>query len=291
MAQQPEGEITQRPIGPGRQLPPMNGGDGGDGGGGCMPGTSLLDLSLVMNPDTLFVAVGTQVQLSGSATVRHWLPDCNHQDRAAPVVFSLSYQPIGGRTSIDLTSILADHHFTVGFAGIYDIFLTCPLVAAVTSARLFAGPGAVLEGTATAWVNNPFLGCRKFDTDPSGNPIRFHAVIVTPPQGTQSTVQFDPIRLPNAVITQTSPGTGSFDLSAGTIEAQLHGAVQARFNGTVDTTLSTGGRTTACDNSSVSGSAISNHQATLVGDAPVDGPPGTTHCWLAVNANVMPVGF
>jgi len=266
-----------------------------------MPGTVIKDLSLVMNPNTLFVTVNTPVQLTGRATVRRWLPDCSTHDADAPVRWSLSYQSINSVAAIDVTSILVDGpgpgtvHFTAGLPGIYDIVLVCPLVAAATSARLLVGRGAVIDGTATAWVNNDApligLGCRKFSTDGSGNPIRFHAVIITLPQSTQSAVIFDPIRLPNAVITQTSQGTGSFDPSTGTIEAQIIAAVQARVNGTVDMTLSTGGRIVSCDKTLVSGSAISGGQAVLVGDAPVDGPPGTTHSWLAVDASVTPVGF
>ena len=262
-----------------------------------MPGTTLLELSLRMEPDTLFVQPGTAVQLSGSATVRHWLGDCTRHDSRAPIEWSLFYQSIDSPVSIPVTSFLVDspespvNQFTVGDPGTYDIVLTCPLVAATTSQRLIVGGGAVLDGTATAWVNNQFLGCKKYETDPNGNPISFHAVIITALQGTQSTVSFDPISTPKATITQTRPGTGTFDPSTGTIDLQLHGFVQAVQNGTVDITLSTNAKSTTCDNSSISGSALSGSRATLVGDAPVNGPTGTTHCWLAVNANVTTVNF
>ena len=145
------------------------------------------------------------------------------------------YKPIGGGGT-NVTSVLAapsdspDNQFSVGLAGTYDVLLTCPAVAAATSARLLAGRGAVLDGTATAWVRNDYLGCRRYDTDPSGNPIRFHAVFVTLPGSTQSDVLFDPITLPKAVITQTGTGSGMLDLSAGMIEAQLQAAVQASYN-------------------------------------------------------------
>jgi hypothetical protein len=299
MAQQPESEIAQSALSQGLIAGRPVGDGGNGGGGGCMPGTVIKDLSLVMNPNTLFVTVNTPVQLTGRATVRRWLPDCSTRDADSPVQWSLFYQSINSGASIDVTSILVDGpgpgtaQFSAGLPGIYDVVLVCPQVAAATSARLLVGRGAVIDGTATAWVNNdlPIVGgCGRFPRV-GGNPIPFHAVIITLPQGTQSAVIFDPIRLPNAVITQTSPGTGSFDLSAGTIEAQINAAVQARANGTVSMTLSTSGTIVACDNTSVSGSAISGGQAVLVGDAPVDGPPGTTHSWLAVNANVTPVGF
>jgi hypothetical protein len=71
-----------------------------------MAGTTLLDLSLAMDPSTLFTTVGTQVQLAGSATVRHWSPDCSHTDAGAQTVWNLSYQSLDGGLFIDVTSTL-----------------------------------------------------------------------------------------------------------------------------------------------------------------------------------------
>ena len=295
--------LLRSSIDPGRPVT-GNGGDGGGGdGGGCTPGLSLLDLSLAVQPLMRYVPVGTLVQLSGAATVRRWLPDCSTHDENAPVQWSLYYKPIGGGGT-DATSNLAapsdapDNQFTAGLAGTYDVLLTCPAVAAVTSARLYAGRGAVLDGTATAWVQADGLGCRRYATDPSGNPIRFHAEFVTPPGSTQADVFVDTITLPKAVITQTGTGSGTLDLAAGTIEAQLQlqaavqvTALQATYNGTVSITLSTGAAITSCDGSPVSGSAVSNGTAALAGYAPVADLPVKTECWLEVNANVTPVGW
>lgn len=300
MAQQAADEIAeaiipQLTIGPGR---PVGGGNGG-GGGGCMPGTTLLSLPLGINPDSSFVGVGTVVHVTGSAKVRRFLPDCTKVDVKAPIEWRLTYQSPDSPVSIPVTSFFVDgvsspaNEFTAGNPGIYDIVLICPLVGAATSTRVNAGRGALLVGTATAWVSNPILGCRKYDTGPDGNPIPFQALIVTSPHGSQSVVDFDPIRLPKVVVTQTSSGTGDFDPSTGTIDAQLHASVQAVFNGTVNMTLSTSGTITPCGGSSeVSGKAISGGQAVLVGHGQVGGVPfGGAQVWLAVTANVTPIGF
>jgi hypothetical protein len=288
--------IPPRPVVAGRPLDGGNG-NGEGGGGGCKPGAAQLDLSITIEPNSLFVVTGAKVHVTGHSTVRHWLITCENFDRGGRLEWSILYHSIDGG-QIDVSSILdaprnsAANGFTAGIPGIYDVFLTCLDTTTTISERVFVGRGAVLDGTATAWVNNSYIGCRRYDTDQAGDPIGFHATIVTSPQSGESLMQFEPIQMRDVLITQTSAGGAILDPARGTIEGEMKAAIQAQYNGTVDITVSTRQRINACDGSSTDGSPLNGGRATLVGGpATVDGPPGDTSAYLALATNVTLLGF
>jgi hypothetical protein len=296
------GRATSRmPVEPGMPIGDGGGNGGGGGGGGCTPGDALVDFWLAVNPTAAFVPVGTVVTLSGGATVRHWHPNCDYNDQAEPVSIGLYYMAVGGGQPIDISTNLAgppqSPQFTACFPGVYDIVAGSPPCPPTSRwARVMAGRGAVITGTAVAWVAVPALGCKRYATDPSGNPIAFYASLITPPDKMAASVFFNPIVTAKATITQSSPGVGTFDPATGAMTVTLHGNVQAAVSGTVDIVISTSATASACGNTALTGQPLDTaaQRMTLVGAAPVENLPDSlkADCWLEVNAtSVQLFGF
>jgi hypothetical protein len=161
---------------------PIGDGPGDGDGGGCKPGVVLEGLSLNVSPTSdsagpIFIAVGTHVTLFGQARVRRWFPDCTSNVSEAPIEWELFYQPVGGLQT-NVTSILQGGHtsnmsaFDAGLPGVYNVSLLCRAVVAVTGKTIFVGPAFSLDGTAKVWLQNEFVGTRKFEN------VAIHAVLV-----------------------------------------------------------------------------------------------------------------
>lgn len=283
-------------------LPPGNGGNGNGCQPGAAPGPSSIDVRPNMGtPDVVAVATGTDVQLVGNAVVRVWRKDCSFVDHAcSSIVWTLYYQPPGSGF-INATSLLVGgpqsnpNSFTAGDPGLYRIVLGCPELAlhgtTVAARDINVGPTWRLDSlTTTVWVDNSFAGMTRKRN------VEFHAVLVEAPNLQQWLVQVDPIVVSTITVTQQSAG-GTFDSASGqlilqdfmgNISGQLGGN---QVSGTIDITLSTDGTITPPDGSgSISGTRRgSDGSVTLVGDAPIDGPPGTTHAWIEVSGTLTAV--
>lgn len=283
-------------------LPPGRPGPGGNGGG-CQPGEAAGPSSITVSPnlgssEQVFVATGTQVQLSGSARVRRWLPDCSFVDHnCRSIQWGLLYQPVGGDTT-NVTSILLNspqsnpNSFVAGVPGRFQAVLGCPELvlqgSTVATKDIFVGTAWKLDGTATVWVQNTFAGTLN---QPD---VGVHAVLVTTPSSDQALVQVSPIIVSTIEVSQKS-ADGTFDSATGVLSLHLVADVSGQASGfqvkgTIDITLSTDGQITPPGSGPISGQRRgSDGSVTLVGDAPIVGPTGTTHGWLVVSGSLIAI--
>jgi hypothetical protein len=173
--------------------------------------------------------------------------------------------------------------FDAGLAGVYNVSLVCPAVAAATGKTIYAGSAANLDGSATIWVHNDALGTKKFEN------VAIHAVLVILPQSGQLLLRLDPIKVQQVTITEES-GDGFFDSASGRLDLHLVLNVSGPFSGTIDIVISTEKTITPPQGNPVRGQRrdTSGH-ITLVGDAPIVGPPFTTHGWLEIDGNLSPI--
>lgn len=275
-------------------------GDGNGNGDGnplhCRPGSALESISLVVTPagdDTgrTFVPAGTQVALFGSAQIRRWFPDCTSIVSDGPIQWELFYQAVGSGQSTDITSVLQGGQtakmtsFNACFPGIYNATLLCPVVSAAKGYTIYAGAAFNLSGTAELWVHNDFVG------DTTFNNIAVHVVMIAMPDSGQVLARLDPIKVSQFVITQMSGGDGFLDSETGRLDLHLVLNISGPANGTCDVVISTEKTITPQQDPSMMTSGQrrdANGMLTLVGDAPVVGPTGTTHAWLKVNGQLNP---
>ena len=292
------------------QLPRGSGGDGngGDGNGGdgqgCQPGGAPGPSSIKIKPnlgssDVVAVATGTDVQLTGNAVARVWRKDCSFVDRPCrSIVWTLYYTPPGGGAT-NATSLLLGgpqsnpNSFNAGVRGLFQAVLGCPELAlhgfTVASANIYVGPSWELDSkdTTTIWIHNSLAGMRKEQNR------AFRAVFVEAPQPQRVLVQVDPISVSTITVTQQS-ADGTFDSAIGLLSLHFVGKVSGQVNGfqvsgTINITLSTEGTITPLgEPSPISGKRRGGDgSVTLVGDAPIDGLPGTTHAWLQVPGTLI----
>jgi hypothetical protein len=268
---------------------PIGGGPGNGNGGGCKPGVILERLSLDVNPPSdsagqSFVAVGTHITLFGSAQVRRWFPDCTSRVTGAPIQWELFYQPVGSQPT-DVTSILQGgqssnmNAFDAGLPGVYNLSLVCPIVAAVAGRTIYVGSVFNLDGTAKVWVKND---------NPMGDIIKFeekmHAVLIILPQNGQVLLRMNPIQTQQRVTITQELGEGFFDSTTGRLDLHLVLNASGQISGTTDITISTEKTIIPPQDNSVSGQRRdSSGQIALVGDAPIVGPPYTTHGWIEID--------
>jgi hypothetical protein len=210
--------------------------------------------------------------------------------RASAIEWELLYQAVTtdpNQQPLPITSVLQGgptapmNSFHAGLPGIYNVILFSPGVAGSTGKTIYAGSGSILDGTARLWVQNQFLGTRKFE-----KPI--HAVLLIIPNG-QLLARVDPIQVQQSMITEMS-GNGFFDSAAGRLDLHLVLNISGQISGAIDITISTDKTITPPQEASVSGQRReANNHISLVGDAPIVGPTGTTHGWLQVEGQLSAV--
>jgi hypothetical protein len=257
--------------------------------GGCAPGSQIDSMTLSIQPGadssgSAFVTTGTHVELSGSATVRRWLADCTSTVHKSPIGWALSYDPAGG-TPTNVTSILlggppGSTSFDAGLPGIYTVTLLCPEVATSTTSNIFVGSSLKLAGSGTVWIQNPFVGTSSFHIS------SFGGVLVATPPGDQVSVHLDPFEAGGAKINPESAG-GTFDSVTGLLTLNFAASISGALSGSITVTLSTETSISPPIGSAVSGVRRDAEGAVvIVGDAPVVGPPGTTHAWIQISGTL-----
>jgi hypothetical protein len=283
--------VLARPVGDG-------GGDGGGGNGGgpgCQPGRVLLSFTMSATPappaSGSFVPLGTVIELSASAASRLWLPNCTYHDQGAPVEWQLFYQPVGGSPG-EIGSRLADdpssntNSFVAGQAGTYSVLCSCPAVISAPGVpgalgqTFYAGTVWSVAGTLEAWVTS-----LKGTSDITGIPVT-GVLIQTPDGSAQFTM--NPVAVGASTVSQTSGGGGQFDDNAGALTVSLGLHEASDYSGDISITLSTDATITPPDGSAgIPGRRFdANGTGTLVGDAAIAGPPGTTDIWLMIDATL-----
>jgi hypothetical protein len=252
--------------------------------------------------NAVFVATGTHVQLVGHAKVRQWDPDCSFDDYdCRSIVWTLFYQPVNGGVT-NVTSVLLrgpqsnPNSFDAGLSGRFRIILGCPELAlrgsTVATRNIFVGPCLKLDSVATVvWIQNSLAGLRKWQN------VEVHAVLVEAPPTDQVLLHINPITVSKIVVTQQDDGQdGTFDSTSGTLKlhfiANINGQVSGTpVSGTADIRLSTDENITPPgEPGPISGTRRGGDgSVVLVGNAPVDGLPGTTHAWLQVSGTLTAV--